>query len=120
MKVLITAGPTREKIDAVRFLTNRSTGKMGYAMAEAARDADVHVELSTAALRKNLGDYYPAEGLLRRFCQAGVPITVGSDSHEASSVGFGIAEAYTHAAHIGYRSVDAPTVDGDWRTIALD
>ena len=37
MKVLISAGPTREKIDAVRFLSNRSTGKMGYALAEAAR-----------------------------------------------------------------------------------
>lgn len=45
MKVLITAGPTREKIDAVRFLTNRSTGKMGYALAEAARDAGHEVTL---------------------------------------------------------------------------
>ena len=34
--VLITAGPTREKIDPVRFLTNRSSGRMGYAIAEAA------------------------------------------------------------------------------------
>lgn len=109
----------------------RLMGQAGYAptialeplwdrMAEAARDAGVHVELSTAALRKNLGDYYPAEGLLRRFCQTGVPITAGSDSHEASTVGFGIAEAYEHAARVGYKSVDVPTVDGDWRTIALD
>lgn len=45
MKVLVTAGPTREKIDAVRFLTNRSTGKMGYALAEAARDAGHEVTL---------------------------------------------------------------------------
>ena len=89
-------------------------------MLVAARDAGVHVELSTAALRKNLGDYYPAEGLLRRFCQAGVPITVGSDSHEASTVGFGIAEAYEYAARVGYTSIDVPTADGDWRTIALD
>ncbi len=35
-KVLITAGPTREKIDAVRFISNYSSGKMGYALAEAA------------------------------------------------------------------------------------
>ena len=34
--VLVTAGPTREKIDPVRFLGNRSSGKMGYALAEAA------------------------------------------------------------------------------------
>lgn len=38
-KCLISAGPTREFIDPVRFLSNPSTGKMGYAMAEAARDA---------------------------------------------------------------------------------
>ena len=36
MKLLITAGPTREAIDPVRYLTNRSSGKMGYAIAEAA------------------------------------------------------------------------------------
>lgn len=35
MQVLITAGPTREPIDPVRFLTNRSSGKMGYALAHA-------------------------------------------------------------------------------------
>ena len=36
-RVLVTAGPTREPIDPVRYLTNRSSGKMGYAVAEAAR-----------------------------------------------------------------------------------
>ena len=42
-KIVITAGPTREALDPVRFLTNHSTGKMGYAIAEraAARGADV-------------------------------------------------------------------------------
>ncbi len=44
-KVLITAGPTREKIDPVRFLTNHSTGKMGYAIAEEARDLGASVIL---------------------------------------------------------------------------
>ncbi len=42
-KVLLTAGPTRERIDPVRFITNRSSGKMGYAVAEAARDAGADV-----------------------------------------------------------------------------
>ena len=37
MKFLITAGPTREALDPVRYLTNRSTGRMGYALAGAAR-----------------------------------------------------------------------------------
>lgn len=37
-RVLATAGPTRERIDPMRCITNRSSGKMGYALAEAARD----------------------------------------------------------------------------------
>lgn len=43
IKVLVTAGPTREKIDPVRYISNHSTGKMGYAIARAAmmRGADV-------------------------------------------------------------------------------
>lgn len=44
-KVVITAGPTREPIDPVRFITNRSSGKMGYAVAAAARDAGAEVIL---------------------------------------------------------------------------
>ena len=39
MRFLITAGPTREPIDPVRYISNRSSGKMGYAIAEAAADA---------------------------------------------------------------------------------
>jgi phosphopantothenoylcysteine decarboxylase/phosphopantothenate--cysteine ligase len=42
-KVLVTAGPTRERIDPVRFITNRSSGKMGFAVAEAARAAGAEV-----------------------------------------------------------------------------
>ncbi len=37
MKFLVTAGPTREKIDPVRFITNYSSGRMGYALAQAAQ-----------------------------------------------------------------------------------
>ncbi|MDR4886551.1 bifunctional phosphopantothenoylcysteine decarboxylase/phosphopantothenate--cysteine ligase CoaBC [Fredinandcohnia sp. QZ13] len=44
-KILITAGPTRERFDPVRFLTNRSTGKMGYAIAEAANKMGAEVTL---------------------------------------------------------------------------
>lgn len=39
VKVLVTAGPTREPIDPVRYLTNRSSGKMGYALAKAFAEA---------------------------------------------------------------------------------
>jgi phosphopantothenoylcysteine decarboxylase/phosphopantothenate--cysteine ligase len=45
VRFLITAGPTREPLDPVRYLSNRSSGKMGYAMAEAAIDAGHEVIL---------------------------------------------------------------------------
>jgi len=44
-RVLITAGPTRERIDPVRFISNRSSGKMGFAVAQAAREAGASVVL---------------------------------------------------------------------------
>ena len=44
-KVLVTAGPTREAIDPVRYISNRSSGKMGYALAEKARDMGAEVVL---------------------------------------------------------------------------
>lgn len=44
-KVLITAGPTQEPIDPVRFISNKSSGKMGFAIAEAAIDAGAEVVL---------------------------------------------------------------------------
>ena len=44
-RVLLTAGPTRECIDPVRFITNRSSGKMGYAVAQAARELGAEVVL---------------------------------------------------------------------------
>ena len=45
MNLLVTAGPTREPIDPVRFLSNRSTGKMGFAVAQAAAEAGWAVTL---------------------------------------------------------------------------
>ncbi|MCB2387742.1 bifunctional phosphopantothenoylcysteine decarboxylase/phosphopantothenate--cysteine ligase CoaBC [Thalassolituus alkanivorans] len=45
LEVVITAGPTREAIDPVRYISNHSSGKMGYAIAAAARDAGARVTL---------------------------------------------------------------------------
>lgn len=52
-RILVSAGPTREKLDPVRYLTNRSSGKMGYAIAEAAavRGADVTLISGPVALQ---------------------------------------------------------------------
>ncbi len=57
VKVLITAGPTYEAIDAVRGITNRSSGKMGYAIAQAALEMGAQVTLVSGptALTKPLG-----------------------------------------------------------------
>lgn len=54
MKVLVTAGPTQEAIDPVRFITNHSTGKMGYAIAKMAmlRGAEVTLVSGPVALRQ--------------------------------------------------------------------
>lgn len=52
-KVLISAGPTREALDPVRYISNRSSGKMGYAIAEAARNAGAQVTLVSGPV--NLG-----------------------------------------------------------------
>lgn len=51
LKLVITAGPTRECIDPVRFISNRSSGKMGYAVAEAAREAGAKVVLITGPVQ---------------------------------------------------------------------
>jgi phosphopantothenoylcysteine decarboxylase / phosphopantothenate---cysteine ligase len=47
LRVLVSAGPTREDIDAVRFISNRSSGKMGFGMAQAAAEAGASVTLVT-------------------------------------------------------------------------
>lgn len=56
-KVLVTAGPTREAIDPVRYITNHSTGKMGYAIAQAAarRGAEVTLVSGPVNLKTPLG-----------------------------------------------------------------
>lgn len=88
-------------------------------MVACARDTGRRVELSTAGLRKGVGDYYPSRGLLGRFRAAGVPITVGSDAHVPSDVCDGIREAYARAWEVGYRSVEVPHADGSWECMPL-
>ncbi len=55
-KVMITAGPTYERIDPVRFIGNFSTGKMGYALAEAAADAGAEVTLVSGPVSLSTGN----------------------------------------------------------------
>lgn len=53
VNVLLTAGPTQEPIDPVRYITNRSSGKMGYALAEAALNAGANVTLVSGPVALN-------------------------------------------------------------------
>ena len=71
-RVLVTAGPTVEKIDPVRYITNRSTGKMGYALAEAARDRGAEVTLISGpvALEAPHGVHLVKIGSSAELCEA--------------------------------------------------
>ncbi|MEZ5530529.1 MAG: bifunctional phosphopantothenoylcysteine decarboxylase/phosphopantothenate--cysteine ligase CoaBC [Porticoccaceae bacterium] len=55
-KVVITAGPTREAIDPVRYISNHSSGKMGYALAEAAAEAGAETVLISGPVNLNPPD----------------------------------------------------------------
>jgi len=56
VRVTITAGPTRERLDPVRFLSNRSSGKMGYAVASAAEAAGANVTLVSGPVNLSAPD----------------------------------------------------------------
>jgi phosphopantothenoylcysteine decarboxylase/phosphopantothenate--cysteine ligase len=63
IKILITAGPTREPIDPVRFISNYSSGKMGYAIAEYARDLGGDVRLITGPVKLSLPEAIPTKAV---------------------------------------------------------
>src|SRR5579884_280252 len=62
-RVLVTAGGTREPVDSVRFVGNRSSGRMGVALAEEARRRGAEVVLLAANLAAAVADYRPAQAL---------------------------------------------------------
>lgn len=72
MNVLITAGPTREAIDPVRFLTNRSSGKMGYELASAFAHAGHTVLLVSGPTTLNVPDHVDF-----------LPVESAAEMHEA-------------------------------------
>jgi len=79
--VLITAGPTQENIDPVRYITNHSSGKMGFALAEAAAEAGARVTLVTGPVhlptpdRVTRVDVVSARDMLAA-CEAAMPADV--------------------------------------------
>ncbi len=86
-KILITAGPTVEKIDPVRYITNRSTGKMGYALAEVAAEMGAEVTLISGPV-----------GLAVPYGVELIQVTSSKDMREAVVSRFGDCEAFISAA----------------------
>ncbi|AVK60291.1 bifunctional phosphopantothenoylcysteine decarboxylase/phosphopantothenate--cysteine ligase CoaBC [Lactobacillus sp. CBA3605] len=98
-KVLVTAGGTREQLDPVRFLSNRSSGKMGYAVAQAAYMMGAQVTLISAqtALPKPAGVTI-------------VPVTSAADMLAATTKAFATTDILVMAAAVSdYRPVQPAT-----------
>jgi histidinol-phosphatase (PHP family) len=87
--------------------------------ARAAAESGVLIEVSTAGLRKPVGELYPGPDLLSAFARAGVGATVGSDAHAPGEVGYGIEIAYAALRGAGYEAVHFPDGEGGWRAIEL-
>lgn len=98
-QVLITAGPTREALDPVRYISNRSSGKMGYAVAQAAAAAGAHVTLVSGPT--NL----PTPTNVQR-----VDVESAAQMHNAVLAHAGAADIFIATAAVAdYRPVDCAT-----------
>jgi len=75
------------------------------AVARAAKESGAAAEISSAGLYKPVGELYPAPGLLERFFDRGVPVTLGSDAHAPEHAGRGLHRAAKAAAEAGFRTV---------------
>ena len=87
--------------------------------AKVAAEARIRVEVSTAGLRKPVGQLYPGPSFLVEFANAGVRATVGSDAHEPAEVGYEIPAAYAALRAAGYTSVSFPDGPSGWKELVL-
>lgn len=93
--------------DLVKKFCMRPSGPVEHLYADAAAAlamAGVAVEVNTAGLRKPCRELYPGRAFLSALCEAGVPVTVGSDAHSPDDVGAGRDEAVAALREAGYRS----------------
>jgi len=94
-KVVITAGPTREAIDPVRYISNHSSGKMGYAIASAAIDAGAEVTLISGPVALAAPDR----------CTV-IPVICAAEMHSAAMTACADADIFIAAAAVAdYRPV---------------
>ncbi|MBI5231365.1 MAG: histidinol-phosphatase HisJ family protein [Coriobacteriales bacterium] len=108
--------------DLVKKFGHRPKFKMKklYAKAaQAAAEAEVVIEVSTAGLRKPVGEMYPSLELLTAFREAGVEATVGSDAHAPEEVGYEIEAAYELLRKAGYLVVTLPMSRREQRIYGL-
>jgi phosphopantothenoylcysteine decarboxylase/phosphopantothenate--cysteine ligase len=89
-KVLLTAGPTIEPLDPVRYITNHSTGKMGYALAQAFADAGAQVSLISGPVALQLE--HPLVQIIR--------VQTARQMHEAVNVRLANANIIVHCAAV--------------------
>ncbi len=89
IKILISAGPTREPLDPVRYITNRSSGKMGYALANAAAKAGAEVTLVSGPV-----SLYPPDGVKT------IHVETAGQMYDAV-----LSEALNNAIYIGAAAV---------------
>lgn len=72
------------------------------ATAKVFKETGVAIEINTAGLRKPIGEMYPAFNCLKIYCEMGVPLTFGSDSHDPKDVGRDFDKAIDLAKSVGY------------------
>ncbi len=102
MRFLITAGPTREPIDPVRYLSNRSSGKMGYALAKAALNAGHEVTLISGPVALEA----PSDAeLIQVETAAGMHEAVKENLHRADTAIFCAAVADYRVADIAAEKI---------------
>ncbi|MCL1799286.1 MAG: histidinol-phosphatase HisJ family protein [Eggerthellaceae bacterium] len=88
--------------------------------AEACRVAGRMVEVNTSGAHYACKEMYPAPALLREFCRAGVPCTLGTDAHHPDNAARGIQDGYHLLYECGYREVTVPTREGDRRRVTIE
>ena len=93
-------------VDLVKKFGHRPTDDMTDEVKETARafkESGVTVEINTSGLRKPVKEMYPSDWMLKIYCQVGVPLTFGSDSHDPKDVGKDFDLAYALAKEAGFK-----------------
>ena len=98
--VLITAGPTQEPLDPVRFITNRRSGKMGFAVAAAARDAGARVVLVAG----------PSQQAWPAGCEV-IPVATAAEMFDAVMTRVASSDIFIGAAAVADYTVDTPAAN---------